>query len=668
MRPEALPAVFIRFRTTGVVLAHALLFALALLAAFCLAYNFRWATQSSPDAQPTYWFRDLYLPLLILALPLKLLVFQRTGQYRGSWRFVGLRDVFGVISASLVATFLFLLTYFILENAWSQFFGEVLIDNLRGPALRQSSVFALDWAATVIFISAARILARFYYEDILSGKAASTKSRVLIVGAGNTAEGVLRELLRTGRERYACVGLVDDRAPQLGERIHGVEIIGRTQEIREICLQHGVHEVLIALPDSSPRAMRTLVECCEGTGVLFRTVPAVADVIEGRVHVSQIREVDIADLLGREPVQLDMEEIGEQLGRRIVLVTGAGGSIGSEMCRQIAAFKPQRLVLVEQAENNLFEIDAELRRLSTLLTVVPRVGDITDHRRLQAIFECERPAIVFHAAAHKHVPMMEINSGEAIKNNVLGTVNVANACLGVGVEKMVMVSTDKAVNPTSIMGCTKRVAEMYVQSLTGKGVTQFVTVRFGNVLGTSGSVVPIFRRQILHGGPVTVTHPGMVRYFMTITEAAQLVLQAGTMGRGGEIYVLHMGDPVKIVDLARDMITLSGLRPGIDVEIVFTGKRPGEKLYEELLSEGEHIGDTTHPKIGIWKHRTHDSATVSSAVQRLQAVADTASDEEIQAELMRIVPEYAPEKDGKAEQDAKDPPVPASYPLPLRAG
>jgi len=640
---ESLPGVVTRHRTALVVAVHALLFALALLAAFLLAYNFHWVVRSTDEVY--VWFNDLYLPLLALALPLKLWVFHWTRQYRGSWRYVGLRDLFGVISASLIGTFLFLSAYFVLENAWQRVTGRTLIDTWPGPNLPQSSIFSLDLAATIALVSAAKILVRFYYEDIQPQRAVNPR-RALICGAGDAGEAVLRELLRMRRERYWCVGFLDDEAPQLHGRIHDVEILGRTAQIGEICKQFEIEEVLIALPKATPKQIRALVGQCEGTGVLFRTMPAVSDVIEGRVQVSRIRNVDIADLLGREPVELDAEQIGRQLRGKRVLVTGAGGSIGSEMCRQIAAFGPKRLILIEQAENNLFEIDRELRATHTGLDVVPYVADITDRARIGAIFEQERPAAVFHAAAHKHVPMMEINPGEAVKNNIVGTMVVADACLVTGVEKMVMISTDKAVNPTSIMGCTKRVAEMYVQGLTGDGVTQFVTVRFGNVLGSSGSVVPIFQEQIARGGPVTVTHPDMTRYFMTIPEAAQLVLQAGTMGKGGEIYMLHMGEPVRIVELARDMITLSGLRPDIDIDIVFSGKRPGEKLFEELLSVGEDIGDTSHPKIMIWKHRPEDREAVHGGVERLTAMADTFTNGQIQAELKSIVPEYAPDSEG----------------------
>ncbi len=652
------PFAFIRFRTAIVVTAHALLFSLALFCAFLLAYNFRWGTRQG--AQSGNWVSDLYLPLLAVALPLKLLVFYGTRQFHGSWRYVGLRDVFGVISSSLIGSFLFLSVYFALEYSWYIRTGQALIDRWPEQHLRQSAVFALDWAATIAFVCAARIMVRFYYEE-LHPRSGGAVRRVLICGAGNAGEAVLREILRAGNAQYECVGFVDDDVPQLHGRIHDVEIVGRTSQIRELCEHYGVQEVLIALPNAGPRQIRHLVERCEGTGVLFRTMPALTDLIAGRVHVSRIREVSIADLLGRDAVQLDAELIGRELRGKRVLVTGAGGSIGAEMCRQIAAFSPQRLILIEQAENNLFEVDRELRALWPKLDIRACVADITDRQRIKRILDSERPSSVFHAAAHKHVPIMEINPGEALKNNVVGTMTVADACIGSGVDKMVMISTDKAVNPTSIMGCTKRVAEMYVQGLTESGVTHFVTVRFGNVLGSSGSVVPIFRQQIAAGGPVTVTHPQMTRYFMTIPEAAQLVLQAGTMGRGGEIYMLHMGEPVRIMDLARDMITLSGLRPGVDIEIVFTGKRPGEKLYEELANEGENLGTTSHPKIGIWKHRPENRELVLAGIERLITLADSGDLLQIQSQLKSIVPEYNPNGDTNSR-------APSPRPAPVSAG
>lgn len=632
---------FLGNRMLHVVVIHIFLFAIALLSAFLLAYNFRWMANQEMQI---YWFFELYLPLLALAIPLKSLAFYWARQYHGSWRYVGLRDLFSLISASLIGSFFFLTVYFILEETWLAMYGYGLIDDWPQQSLRQSAVFALDFSCTVVFVTAARVLVRFYFEDIQPGHAVNP-TRVLICGAGDTGEALLRELLRMRGDRYDCVGFLDDDVPRLYGRIHDVEILGRTDKIREICEKFDIEEVLIALPQATPRMIRDFVEQCEGTGVRFRTIPAVSDVIEGRVKVSQIRDVDIADLLGRETVELDNNIIGAELKNKCVLVTGAGGSIGSEMCHQVATFQPEKLLLIERGENSLFEVDRALRKSHPEFDIIPYVADITDIPRMQKIFERHHPSIVFHAAAHKHVPMMEINPGESIKNNIAGTMTVADVASQFGVEKMVMISTDKAVKPTSMMGCTKRVAEMYVQGLTGKNNTQYVTVRFGNVLGSSGSVVPIFQQQIANGGPVTVTHKDMTRYFMTITEAAQLVLQAGAMGKGGEIYVLQMGDPVKIVDLARDMITLSGLKPGRDIEIEFSGIRPGEKLYEELSNEGEDIGDTAHPKIGIWKHRPTVFETLKKSIDRLLTMADTAAENEIKAELQQIVPDYQPDLD-----------------------
>ncbi len=626
------------YRMPLVVMAHAGIFTVALFAAFLLAYNFRMAVRIRTVDYP--WFASLFVPLVLLSVPVKLIVFHATGMYRGSWRYVGLRDLFDVIRAGLTGSFFFLLFYFLLEIGSNILFNEKLVDKSTSP-LRQSSVFFLDWGCTVIFVAATRILVRFYYEDIQPTRSGNP-TRVLIIGAGDAGEAVLRELLRMRQERYECVGFLDDDIHRLHGRIHGVEILGGTEVVREVCIERGVQEAFIALPQATPRTIRALVERCQGTGVHFRTIPAVTDLIEGRVQVKEIRDVEIADLLGRDPVQLDADEIGRQLGSKCIVVTGAGGSIGSEMCRQIAAFNPRRLVLIEQAENALFEIERQLHALFPKLDVAPYIADVADRVRLKQVFERESPSTVFHAAAHKHVPMMERNPGEAIKNNIGGTVIVADSAVETGVEKMVLISTDKAVNPTSMMGCTKRVTETYVQAISRPKSTQFVTVRFGNVLASSGSVVPIFRDQIAKGGPVTVTHPEMKRYFMTITEAAQLVLQAGAMGMGGEIYVLHMGEPVKIVQLAKDMITLSGLRPDIDIEIAFSGVRPGEKLFEELSMEDEHIGDTAHPKIGIWKHRRDDPQAIINGVERLRQMADTGTDEDIQAQLKGLVPEYAP--------------------------
>lgn len=619
------------------ILGHTVLFSLALLLAFGLRYDFRGA------AADESWFFKQYLPYLPFSLAVKLTVFGLFGIFRDSWRYVGLRDLFSIVRACHISIFVCVILYAAytwLLVAFSQ--GREWLQErylLEIPWL----VFLQDWVLTIGLVAGARIGFRFYNEELRPLESTS-QARLLIVGAGDAGDSVLREIIRSSEDRYQVVGFLDDDPNKQGARIRGVSVLGTTADIRQICESHDVDEVLIAMPSAPQRRVRELIEKCKGSNLLFRTVPAISDLIEGRVEVSQIRPVSIEDLLGREPVTLDTHAIGEYIRGKVVMVTGAGGSIGSEMCRQIARFQPKMLLLVERMENALFEIDRDLQRLFPDLCRLPCVADIADAPRIRGLLRKHRPTAVFHAAAHKHVPMMEWNPGEAIKNNVVGTRILADCASEAGVEKFVMISTDKAVNPTSVMGCTKRIAEMYVQQLgshTGSK-TEFVTVRFGNVLGSSGSVVPIFKEQIARGGPVTVTHPEMTRYFMTIPEAAQLVLQAGAMGKGGEIFLLDMGEPVKIVDLAFDLITLSGLRPNEDIEIRFTGMRPGEKLFEELSIAGEDVSPTQHPKIGIMRKRPEDFNRIRQRIDVLAAMADTASAEELRAELAATVPEYVP--------------------------
>ena len=617
---------------------HAALFSLSLLLSFGLAYNFR--------SEPA-WFSRMFLVMLPFALGVKLVVFGLRGEYDVSWRYVSLRDLVNVTIASHISVVVFILGYFLIANLYMRFYGEALFATLspEGKVVSdfRQSIFLLDWAGTIALVGGARMIVRLYHEEIAPASS-SKRTRLLIVGAGNAGESVLREILRMREDRYEVVGFVDDDSGKQGVRIHGAEVLGRIQDLKEICKAYDVEEILIAVPSATRKQLRRVIELCEGTALAFRTVPGIDELIDGKVTVSQIRKVRIEDLLGRDPVRLDLNLIGRYIQGRIVLVTGAGGSIGSEMCRQICRFEPRSLVLVEQAENPLFDIERELRHRFPHLHVASYIADITDDRRVRRIFRAEKPAVIFHAAAHKHVPMMEQHAGEAVKNNVLGTRTVADAAVEAGVEKFVMISTDKAVNPTSVMGCTKRVAEMYIQELSHASKTQFVTVRFGNVLGSSGSVVPVFRDQIDRGGPVTVTHPDMCRYFMTIPEASALVLQAGAMGRGGEIFVLDMGEPVKIVDLARQMIMLSGLRPGEDIEIKFTGVRPGEKLYEELSISGEDFAQTGHEKIFVWRHRREDWNSLCRGIDRLITMADSATADEIRAVLATIVPEYDPHR------------------------
>ena len=630
---QRIAEIAVRSRPALDIAAHLALFTLSWLFAFGLAFNFKRFDE---------WFTQLFLPLLPLVLLSKAVVFVAMGLHRGSWRYVSLRDVLNVTWGAWVAFVWVFAVYFTFTNL------EPIVHFLGYPQFRFSplgdqqfpnSVLLLDFAGTVALVSGARIAVRLYHEEIQPvGEGSAPK--LLILGAGNAGETVAREILRQPTLQYRVEGFLDDDRAKWGQQIHGIEVLGSVERVKELCESYAIDEILIAMPSATKAQIRRVVELCQGTNLRFKTLPAIADLIAGRAQVQQIRDVDINDLLGRAPVRLDEEDIGEFLRDRVVMVTGAGGSIGAEMCRQAARFAPARLLLVEQAEQNLFEIDRELRGSFPELAVVPVIADICDSQRMRVLFARHRPSAVIHAAAHKHVPMMEYNPGEALKNNIGGTRAVADLAAEFACDKFVMISTDKAVNPTSVMGCSKRVAEMYIQGLSGRTRTQFVTVRFGNVLGSSGSVVPIFKDQIRRGGPVTVTHPEMIRYFMTIPEAAQLVLQAASMGRGGEIFVLDMGEPVKIVDLARDLITLSGFRPGEDIEIQFVGLRPGEKLYEELSLDAEGVARTTHPKIGIWKTCVEDWKSLVEQIDALLADANDLNRESARTRLKRIVPEF----------------------------
>jgi len=621
----------LRYRGVISSLGHVFLFALAFFCAFGLYYNFkRFGT----------WVEPFFLPLLPIAVIIKLLVFAKMKLFQGSWRYVGMRDVWSVVIATWISTFAFVVIFFAIENIYHLAHPDVP-GFIAGRGQFPQSVFFLDFGMTLATICGSRILVRMYYEETRLATS-SRHRRCLIVGAGDTGEALLREILRMPVDRYDVVGFLDDDPAKHGFRIHGVPVLGRIEKARNICAKHEVEELLIAMPGAPQRELRRIVEQFEGMNVRFRTIPAMEAVIEGRVTVSQIRDVDIDDLLGRKQVELDEARIREYLHDERVLVTGAGGSIGSEICRQVLRYRPARLVLLEQAENNLFEIDRELAALAPDIPRVCYIADICDAKRIDHIFKTEELAVVFHAAAHKHVPMMECNVGEAIKNNILGSKTVADTAKRYHIRRFVMISTDKAVNPTSVMGCTKRVAEMYIQQLRQDAATQFMTVRFGNVLGSSGSVVPIFAKQIAAGGPVTVTNADMTRFFMTIPEATQLVLQAGVMGKDGDIFVLDMGEPVKIINLARQMITLSGLRPGEDIEIIVSGIRPGEKLYEELSVKGEDMSRTTHEKIYVWRNRQEDWDRVCRLMNELVMAADSLTPEQLKQHLAEIVPEYTP--------------------------
>jgi FlaA1/EpsC-like NDP-sugar epimerase len=613
------------FRKPLIVCAHILVFAASLMLAFLVTSNMEFKAA---------WLVSQYPLLLAFFIVVKLTVFGLFKQYKGWWRYVGIADLTGIISSSFVSTL-------IIVVGW---YSSLQIDAIRKmvpPAILEvgQGVFMADLFGTIFLLAGLRMAIRLYHEEFHTIEAGRLK-RFLIVGAGNTGESLLREIHRMRVAEYDVVGFIDDDPAKKNINIHGLPVLGTVEQLPAICNEKNIEEVAIAMPTATVPQRRRVVQVCQGTKVRFRTVPSMTDIASGRFRVSQIRDVDINDLLGREAVQLDSDLIEKFIKDKTILVTGAGGSIGSEMCRQICLFKPKLLLLVEQAENPLFYIERELQERFPDTALKSVICDITDRSRVDNIFNQFKPEVVIHAAAHKHVPLMELNPGEAIKNNVCGSATVADAADKFGVANFVMISTDKAVNPTSIMGSSKRIAEMYIQDLNKSSKTHFVTVRFGNVLGSEGSVVPIFKRQIAAGGPVTVTHPEMKRYFMTIPEASQLVLQAASMGKGGEIFLLDMGEPVKIVDLARELITLSGFRPEEDIEIAFTGLRPGEKLFEELSIKGEDMQETRHPKIGIWKNIPMDRDRLRRGIAELMEFARAGDHALIAAKIKDLVPEY----------------------------
>lgn len=524
-----------------------------------------------------------YLQALTTAIPLLVVVritaFYLFGLYRSLWRYAGVREVIAVLGAVISGT----VAFYVLNWAF-QLFSLPL------------SVYGIELMATTLGIGGVRLLVRL--RRVFNGAGRSERrTRALIVGAGDAGSLLVREFESQPWLGVQIVGLVDDDASKVNRSLHGVRVVGRRSEIPNLVRKYQANQVIIAMPSAPPKVIHETIELCKQAEAQLRILPPINEMIAGKVRAQDVRDVEIEDLLRREPVKTDLEAIAGYIRGRRVLVTGAGGSIGSELCRQVASFGPSELHLLGHGENSIFDIQNELQQKHPELTLTALIADVQDELSIRRLFEKIRPEVVFHAAAHKHVPLMEFNPDAAVRNNVFGTRNVAEAAAATGAEAFVMISTDKAVNPGNVMGATKRLAEMVVQAMATQSTTRFVSVRFGNVLGSRGSVVPFFKKQIAQGGPVTVTHPEMRRYFMTIPEAVQLVLQAGSIGKGGEVFVLDMGEPVKIVDLARDLIRLSGYEPGKDIEIVFTGVRPGEKLFEELVNHGESVRQTEHEKI-----------------------------------------------------------------------
>ena len=559
---------------------------------------------------------------LLWVVPLQAAIFWQFGLYRGIWRYASVPDLKRIVMAVMV-TALALPALFLM---------------LRIPVPR--SVLVLNPVLLVMIMGGSRFIYRMWKERGLSPLTGAEREPVIIVGAEEAAVALLKELARSTQWRAAAV--FDDDTGKVGRQLQGIRVAGTVSEIGRHLDRLGAKHAIIAMPAASHTARRRAVTICTDAGLKVMTVPSYDDLVSGKVTVSQIRHVELDDLLGRDPVVLDTGGLKEWINDRIIMVTGAGGSIGSELCRQIARFQPRALVLLELNEFALYNIEQEFRQKFASIPLICLIGDVKDRARVAHVMHEHRPSAVFHAAAFKHVPLMEReNSWQAVLNNVAGTHVVADVAAQCGVEKFVLISTDKAVNPTSVMGATKRLAEIVCQALQQPHGTRFVMVRFGNVLGSTGSVIPKFREQIAAGGPVTVTHPEIRRYFMSIPEAAQLVLQAGLMGNGGEIFVLDMGEPVLIADLARDLIRLSGFGED-EIKLVYTGLRPGEKLYEELLAADEDSLPTPHPKLRIAKARRENGPWLAELLVWLGR-AESHSDDAVRAELARRVPEYRKE-------------------------
>ena len=476
------------------------------------------------------------------------------------------------------------------------------------------------------------------------------RRNVLVIGAGDAGNQIIKEISNSRYVRKKVVGVIDDDRNKIGNYIHGAKVVGDRNDILAKVQELHVHEIIIAMPSANQKQIKEILDICKDTGCTLKRLPGIYQLVNGDVSVSKLKDVDVNDLLGRDPVSVDLQSIMDYVSGKVVMVTGGGGSIGSELCRQIAAHKPKLLIIVDIYENTTYDVQNELKVKFPELNLVVLIASVRNTNRMNWIFEHYKPEIIYHAAAHKHVPLMEDSPNEAIKNNVLGTWKIVQAADRYGVKKFVMISSDKAVNPTNIMGASKRICEMIIQTYNRRSRTDFVAVRFGNVLGSNGSVIPLFQKQIERGGPVTVTHPDIVRYFMTIPEAVSLVLQAGAYAKGGEIFVLDMGEPVKILDLAKNLILLSGHKPDEDIHIVFTGLRPGEKLYEEMLMDEEGLQDTANKLIHIGKPIELDETKFMQQLEELKEYVVTEPDD-IRERVKEIVPTYHPEQGGDAHMD-----------------
>ena len=590
---------------------------LMVAAAWFVAFSIRHGSFVSE----TFW--EFFATSIPIVLIVQGLVLWSTGLYRGVWRFASIPDLWNISRAVVMGSLLLAISFF-------------FINRLEGIP---RSTFVFYPIFLLLLLGGPRMLYRMWKDHGLIPKATLSRKRVLILGAGRAGEMLVRDMCRD--REYLPVGFLDDSPRLKNARLHGLPVLGEIAQIAEIVDRNDVDVIVIAMPSASSASMRRIVGLCEKTTVPFRTLPRLQDLVSASSMLQGLREVAIDDLLGREPVTLDWQDIGRNIHSNVVLVSGGGGSIGSELCRQIARLSPKLLVILDSSEFNLYSIELELKRNFPELSLRVALVDVVDSVAVEHVLETYRPVVIFHAAAYKHVPMLEHQARQAVRNNVLGTRVLATAADKFGCGTFVLVSTDKAVNPANVMGASKRAAEIFCQTLNRKSTTKFITVRFGNVLGSAGSVVPLFRQQIEAGGPVTVTHKDLTRYFMTIPEACQLIMQAGAMGEGGEIFVLDMGEPIKVRYLAEQMIRLSGKAVGQDIEIVYTGLRPGEKLYEELFHEQESLAETGHDKIFLAESRMANWEEVTSTLDGMMQACIAYDEEGCKVLLKQMVPEMS---------------------------
>ncbi|MPQ44723.1 polysaccharide biosynthesis protein [Clostridium tarantellae] len=588
-----------------------------------IAYLFSLYVRFAPVMPNAY--KEVYANNMLIIIMLYMIPFYFLKMYKSLWRVASIDEVIIGGIACFVGMILNLLSIFVLSV-------EIPISvNILAAILITFFVVGMRLA-----LRAHKIMTIQYH----SKKAHSKRDKILIVGAGSCGRMIKREIINNINSNYELIGFIDDDKNKVGTHISGIKVLGTRNDVKSICAKYNVELILIAIPSISANERKSLVEICQETNVKTKIMPSINELIGEEFNLGKARDVDLKDLLGRVEVKLDKKGIKDYVKDKVVLVTGGGGTIGSELCRQIACFSPKLLLILDIYENNAYDLQNELKRKFPKLKQHVIISSVRDRKRMEHIFKEYEPQLVYHAAAHKHVPLMEFNPGEAIKNNVVGTLNVAECADKYGVEKFVLISTDKAVNPTNVMGATKRMCEMVVQALSRKSKTEFVAVRFGNVLGSNGSVIPLFKKQIAEGGPITLTNKYITRYFMLIPEAAQLVLQAGGYAEGGEIFVLDMGKPVKIFDLANELIKLSGYKPGEDIKIEITGLRPGEKLYEELLMDEEGLKETKHEKIFIGKPGDFDIKEINLAIEHLINIIKYEDEELIKVALSQIVKTY----------------------------